>query len=280
MFVGRRQQHLSCRARTLVDAARGARRPRRPPRRAAPLRDRGGRRARCGCSPRRLRCARSWPITVRARRARGPRASTIADRRLRTGRAPGPTSSPLGVEEPDGTFTALGDARRPLPVDRGGRRLHRPGHRHVRRGRHRPLRLVRLRAARRLTRGAPELHSPHGRNVRSTNREGSKMKGTHTPTGRRRRGPGRLLGLVVALIAAIGLTSTAAFAAPAHKDASAALGSRRSAPWTPWPRCSPAGTWATPWTPSPTRRPGATPRSPRRCSTPSRRRASTASASR
>ncbi|WP_371563343.1 MmyB family transcriptional regulator [Streptomyces canus] len=56
------------------------------------------------------------------------------------------------------------------------------------------------------------------------------MKGTHSPTGRRRSGPGRLLGLVVALIATVGLTSTAAFAAPAHKDASAALGSKALTP--------------------------------------------------
>jgi endoglucanase len=56
------------------------------------------------------------------------------------------------------------------------------------------------------------------------------MKGTHSPTGRRRSGPGRLLGLVVALIAALGLTSTAAFAAPADKDASAALGSKALSP--------------------------------------------------
>ncbi|ELP69058.1 cellulase family glycosylhydrolase [Streptomyces turgidiscabies] len=46
------------------------------------------------------------------------------------------------------------------------------------------------------------------------------MKGTHNPTRRRRSGPGRLLGLLVALIAAIGLTSTTAFAVPGHRDAS------------------------------------------------------------
>jgi aryl-phospho-beta-D-glucosidase BglC (GH1 family) len=48
------------------------------------------------------------------------------------------------------------------------------------------------------------------------------MKGTHHPTGRRRGGPGRVLGLLLALVAAIGLTSTTAFAAPSHKGASAA----------------------------------------------------------
>jgi aryl-phospho-beta-D-glucosidase BglC (GH1 family) len=48
------------------------------------------------------------------------------------------------------------------------------------------------------------------------------MKGTHHPTGRRRGGPGRVLGLLLALVAAIGLTSTTAFAVPSHKGASAA----------------------------------------------------------
>lgn len=52
------------------------------------------------------------------------------------------------------------------------------------------------------------------------------MMGTHC----RRGGPGRLLGLLVALIAAIGLTSTTAFAAPAHQDGSAALGYRALSP--------------------------------------------------
>ncbi|MFE9018154.1 cellulase family glycosylhydrolase [Streptomyces sp. NPDC007808] len=48
------------------------------------------------------------------------------------------------------------------------------------------------------------------------------MKGTHHPTDRRRGGPRRVLGLLLALVAAIGLTSTTAFAEPSHKDASAA----------------------------------------------------------
>ncbi|MFJ8364060.1 cellulase family glycosylhydrolase [Streptomyces sp. NPDC093984] len=48
------------------------------------------------------------------------------------------------------------------------------------------------------------------------------MKGTHHPTSRRRGGPGRVLGLLLALVAAIGLTSTTAFAVPSHKGASAA----------------------------------------------------------
>ena len=44
------------------------------------------------------------------------------------------------------------------------------------------------------------------------------MKGTHHPTGRRGRGPGRVLGLLLALVTMIGLTGTTAFATPAHKD--------------------------------------------------------------
>ncbi|MFF7930586.1 cellulase family glycosylhydrolase [Streptomyces sp. NPDC007940] len=43
------------------------------------------------------------------------------------------------------------------------------------------------------------------------------MKGTHHFTGRSRRGPGRLLGLLLALVTMIGVTSTAAFAAPARE---------------------------------------------------------------
>ncbi|WP_037682451.1 cellulase family glycosylhydrolase [Streptomyces griseus] len=47
------------------------------------------------------------------------------------------------------------------------------------------------------------------------------MKGTHQlADGRRSRGPGRVLGLLLALVAAIGLTSTTALAVPAHNDAS------------------------------------------------------------
>lgn len=46
------------------------------------------------------------------------------------------------------------------------------------------------------------------------------MKRTQVPTGRRSRGPGRVLRLFLALVAAIGLTSTTAFAASGHKDAS------------------------------------------------------------
>ncbi|NEC85341.1 cellulase family glycosylhydrolase [Streptomyces sp. SID12501] len=46
------------------------------------------------------------------------------------------------------------------------------------------------------------------------------MKGTPHPTRRRSRGPGRLFGLLVALVATIGLTGTTAFAVPSHKDAS------------------------------------------------------------
>ncbi|GAA3900783.1 cellulase family glycosylhydrolase [Streptomyces lacrimifluminis] len=46
------------------------------------------------------------------------------------------------------------------------------------------------------------------------------MKGTQHPTRRRGHGPGRLLGLLLALLAAIGLTSTTAFALPSHKDTS------------------------------------------------------------
>ncbi|MEU4876462.1 cellulase family glycosylhydrolase [Streptomyces sp. NPDC021608] len=49
------------------------------------------------------------------------------------------------------------------------------------------------------------------------------MKGTHHTPGRRSRGPGRVLGLVLALVAAIGLTGTTALAVPRHDDASAAV---------------------------------------------------------
>ncbi|MFF9808361.1 cellulase family glycosylhydrolase [Streptomyces coeruleorubidus] len=44
------------------------------------------------------------------------------------------------------------------------------------------------------------------------------MKGTHHPTGHRSRGPGRVLGLLLALVTMIGLTGTTAFAVPGHKD--------------------------------------------------------------
>ncbi|MFB6849639.1 cellulase family glycosylhydrolase [Streptomyces sp. NPDC056373] len=43
------------------------------------------------------------------------------------------------------------------------------------------------------------------------------MQRTQHLTGRRSRGPGRLLGLLLALVTMIGVTSTAALAAPAHK---------------------------------------------------------------
>ncbi|MFF4031198.1 cellulase family glycosylhydrolase [Streptomyces sviceus] len=43
------------------------------------------------------------------------------------------------------------------------------------------------------------------------------MKGTHHPTGRRSRGPGRVLGLLLALVTMVGVTSTAALAAPVHQ---------------------------------------------------------------
>jgi len=48
------------------------------------------------------------------------------------------------------------------------------------------------------------------------------MKGTHHPSDRRRGDPRRVLGLLLALVAAIGLTSTTAFAVPSHKGAYAA----------------------------------------------------------
>ncbi|MCQ9129583.1 cellulase family glycosylhydrolase [Streptomyces hilarionis] len=48
------------------------------------------------------------------------------------------------------------------------------------------------------------------------------MKGTHHTPGRHSRGPGRVLGLLLALVAAIGLTGTTALAVPRHDDASAA----------------------------------------------------------
>ncbi|WP_330327582.1 cellulase family glycosylhydrolase [Streptomyces pseudovenezuelae] len=44
------------------------------------------------------------------------------------------------------------------------------------------------------------------------------MKRTHHPTGRRSHGPGRVLGLLLALVTMIGVTSTAALAAPAHQS--------------------------------------------------------------
>ncbi|WP_069770734.1 cellulase family glycosylhydrolase [Streptomyces sp. LUP30] len=56
------------------------------------------------------------------------------------------------------------------------------------------------------------------------------MKGTHHTPGRRSRGPGRVLGLLLTLVAAIGLTSTTALAAPRHEDASSARPARLAAP--------------------------------------------------
>ncbi|MDC2960181.1 cellulase family glycosylhydrolase [Streptomyces gilvifuscus] len=51
------------------------------------------------------------------------------------------------------------------------------------------------------------------------------MKGTKHP-GHRRRGPGRVLGLLLALVAAIGLSGTTALAAPGHAGTSAAATAR------------------------------------------------------
>ncbi|MET9760892.1 cellulase family glycosylhydrolase [Streptomyces sp. NPDC006372] len=48
------------------------------------------------------------------------------------------------------------------------------------------------------------------------------MKGTHQPTGRRSGGPGRVLGLLLALLTLIGLTATTALAVPSHRDSSPA----------------------------------------------------------
>ncbi|WP_055529789.1 cellulase family glycosylhydrolase [Streptomyces graminilatus] len=48
------------------------------------------------------------------------------------------------------------------------------------------------------------------------------MTGTQRPTRRRGRGPGRLFGLLLALVAAIGLTGTTALALPSHQDTSRA----------------------------------------------------------
>ncbi|WP_333736124.1 cellulase family glycosylhydrolase [Streptomyces sp. IBSBF 2806] len=56
------------------------------------------------------------------------------------------------------------------------------------------------------------------------------MKGTHHTPGRRSRGPGRVLGLLLTLVAAIGLTSTTALAAPRPEDASSARPARLAAP--------------------------------------------------
>lgn len=55
------------------------------------------------------------------------------------------------------------------------------------------------------------------------------MKGTHRTPGRRSRGPGRVLGLLLALVAAIGLTSTTAPAVPRHEHASSARQPRLAA---------------------------------------------------
>ncbi|MER5505317.1 cellulase family glycosylhydrolase [Streptomyces sp. NPDC002766] len=55
------------------------------------------------------------------------------------------------------------------------------------------------------------------------------MKGTKYP-GHRRRGPGRALGLLLALVAAIGLTGTTALAAPGHAGTSAAATPRTLGP--------------------------------------------------
>ncbi|MFD8304569.1 cellulase family glycosylhydrolase [Streptomyces sp. NPDC059690] len=55
------------------------------------------------------------------------------------------------------------------------------------------------------------------------------MKGTQHP-GHRRRGPGRALGLLLALVAAIGLTSTTALAAPGHAGTSVAATPRTLGP--------------------------------------------------
>ncbi|MFF4906128.1 cellulase family glycosylhydrolase [Streptomyces sp. NPDC001260] len=51
------------------------------------------------------------------------------------------------------------------------------------------------------------------------------MKGTKHP-GHRRRGPGRVLGLLLALVAAIGLSGTTALAAPGHAGTAAAATAR------------------------------------------------------
>ncbi|MEU5098453.1 cellulase family glycosylhydrolase [Streptomyces sp. NPDC020996] len=56
------------------------------------------------------------------------------------------------------------------------------------------------------------------------------MKGTQRPGGHRGRGAGRVLGLLLALVAAIGLTSTSALAAPSHEEASAGLKTRALSP--------------------------------------------------
>lgn len=48
------------------------------------------------------------------------------------------------------------------------------------------------------------------------------MKGTHHPSDQRRVGPRRVLGLLLALVAAIGLTGTTAFAVPSHEGTYAA----------------------------------------------------------
>ncbi|CAM5685587.1 putative Xylosidase [Streptomyces afghaniensis 772] [Streptomyces afghaniensis] len=105
VFTGRRQRHLSCRARTLVDAAEGSGGL------AVRLDERhhyeievSGTRVRWshGSAP----CARSWPHSP-CPPGRWSSPSRSPNRRLRTGRAPDPHIVSLGIEQPDGTFTEL-----------------------------------------------------------------------------------------------------------------------------------------------------------------------------
>ena len=141
VFVGRRQQHLSCRVRALIDPAHG----------------RGGLAVRLDEQHHYEIEATASEVTVHARI--GPLRTAVATRSMPTAPlvlgvdiAPGTVTDPrtgpdtirLGIEERRRPVHPTRRARRPISVDRGGRRLHRPGDRHVRHRRHRPLRLVRL----------------------------------------------------------------------------------------------------------------------------------------
>lgn len=92
-------------------------------------------------------------------------AVTIAEPPSPHGPCTGPDVISLGVEQPDGTFTELATLDGRYLSTEVAAWLHRSGHRHVRRGGHRPLRLVRLRAPRRLNQTAASADRDTGRSV-------------------------------------------------------------------------------------------------------------------
>lgn len=156
-FVGHRQQHLSCRVRAHLDPADGT-----------------------GGLVVRLDERHHYEIEADAAEVRviarvGPLRTVVAStprdsrRAARAGRRRDPHGHPARRAHRPGhaRVRRRGSARhvhrtrgpgRPLSVDRSGRRIHRPCHRPVRRGRHRPLRLVPLRAAHRLNPTADRDH--------------------------------------------------------------------------------------------------------------------------